>query len=577
MVAFATYFTHQIRYGRETTIEEFREALSRYSRDPLVYLCAAISAILKCWQGGAPGREAHAHIVRSLFEPGNAEELIRGSLSKEDPHFVFHRQQLLFLAKEAILHCPTQGLDPLVQPPGPVGKLFLMANDHLHYGFAQTEDYEQKLLNSLTELIVVGECSGYHAFRNSIARAHLMYSRFGDDLKGDPDYIDLRGRFEKLVEMPIDEFQGLCFSLLSKYFNVDLQSYAKDPNTFFLRQSYFAKTAISIERVDKFVRELSAEPAVLKKVFERQLKGKNDFTLFRSKPLCFVNDRVFCIDVGFLSEKLESGPFWRVHFSLTDKERDSLHRFWGRLFEHYMNWMLRKSIGKNRKVNILHPSPRYQDGTEVCDAIIVCGPAAIFAEYKGATFSAKAKYSGDPLLLKAELERNLIQNERGRPKGIAQLAEAIRRTCRRNDPERINGVDLSNVRAVYPLLVTRDPIGDAFLINEILNIRFRAIPALSRKTVQPRRLTPIVCMAAETVEHLAPYLSDVPFSDIIDNRYKGRRYAGANFFGVDIPILRQMGERENGVLSAAFHEFTEPLTRALFPEEYAKANVEPNR
>ena len=45
---------------------------------------------------------------------------------------------------------------------------------------------------------------------------------------------------------------------------------------------------------------------------------------------------------------------------------------------------------------------------------------------------------------------------------------------------------------------------------------------------------------------------------------------GASFFAVPNPLLQQMGERENRVLNTAFHEFTEPLAKALFPEEYEK-------
>jgi hypothetical protein len=573
VAGFATYFTHGLWYGRESTIEEFRAVLSQFSRDPTVYLCSAINAILKCWRGGAPDVQAHARLLHDFFERDDAERLIRGSQSESEPHFVFHRQQLLFLAKEAILHCPTGGMDPLVQRPGPVGKLFLMANDHLYYGFPSTDTYECKLLNTLTDLVVVGEYSGYHAFRNAIARSHLMYSRFSDELRADPDYSNLRERFGTLIGMAFDEFQGLCFALLWKYFNVDIESYSKDPNTFFVQQSYFAQTAIPVEKVNKLVNELSDTADDFKKVFERRLKGKNDFTLFRVKPLCFVNNHLFCIDVGLLAEKLESGPFWRVHFSLsTDDEKNALHRFWGKLFERYMNWMLSECIGKSNPLNALYPNPKYQDGTEVCDAIILCGSAAVFIEYKGATFTAAAKYSGDPARLGSEVERNLIQNEYGRRKGIGQLAEAIRRTCQKKNPEEIMGPDLSGVRAIYPLLITRDGIGDAFIINELLNVRFNAIPNLSFKTVRPRRLTPLFCMAAETIEQIAPYLGDASLSDIIDGRYKGHRSMGASFFAVPNPLLKQIGDRENRVLNAAFHEFTEPLAKTLFPDEYEKEN-----
>ena len=265
-----------------------------------------------------------------------------------------------------------------------------MANDHLHYGFPQTNDYEQKLWNTLTELVVVGEYSGYHAFRNGIARAHLMYSRFSDELRTDPDYTNIQDRFGTLVGMPIDEFQGLCFGLLWKYFNVSVESYARDPNSLFVQQSFFAQTAISTAKVDNFVDELSTTPDSFKKVFERRLKGKNDFTLFRSKPLCLVSNHLFCIDVGLLAEKLESGPFWRVHFSLsTDEEKQALHRFWGRLFERYMNWVLTESIG--RATDSMHCIPTLSTAMER-----KCATLLSSVDRRQCSLSAKAPHSLRP-------------------------------------------------------------------------------------------------------------------------------------------------------------------------------------
>jgi hypothetical protein len=49
---------------------------------------------------------------------------------------------------------------------------------------------------------------------------------------------------------------------------------------------------------------------------------------------------------------------------------------------------------------------------------------------------------------------------------------------------------------------------------------------------------------------------------------------GANFFGVGIPVLNKFGDRENKILSAAFHDFTEPLVSSLFPDEYARAKAD---
>ncbi|MDP9161535.1 MAG: hypothetical protein M3O09_15050 [Acidobacteriota bacterium] len=575
MERLVTFVTYGLGRDRQSTIQEFRDALSHFSRDHVIYLCSAINAILRCWERGAPELESHAHFLRKYFQPAEAERLIEAS--QNSSQYVFHRQQLLFVAKEAVLHCQEDGgADPLIQPPGPVGMLFLMANDQLN-SEVQTGDYERTLSNALLEFIVTGEYSGHHAFRNGMARAYLMHSRFSDELSADPDFINIGELFGTLVGMSMEEFQSLCFALLWKYENVSVQSYAENVRSLFIQQSYFSQTAVPTANLDKFKEELSATPDDFKNKFAPGLKGKNDFTLFRSKPLCLVGGHLFCIDVGLLAEKLESGPFWRVHSSLPTGKRDALHRFWGKLFERYMNWMLAESIGAKNRTNTLYPNPKYQDGTEVCDAIILCDSAAVFVEYKGATFSARAKYSGDAALLRNEVERNLVENEVGRPKGIGQLAEAIRRTCQRRAPEAIDGIDLSSVRSIYPLLITRDAVGDAYILNEMLRRKFNSIATLSRKMIGPRRLTPPCCMAAQTIEQIAPYLADLSLSDIIDGRYRGRKYLGGSFFAVPNPVLQPLGVRENHVLEAAFKEFAEPMLKSLFPKEYEEQRLKGNR
>ncbi len=60
----------------------------------------------------------------------------------------------------------------------------------------------------------------------------------------------------------------------------------------------------------------------------------------------------------------------------------------------------------------------------MCDAIVVCGAEAAFIEYKGSTFTAYSKYSGDLQALTKEIDKKLVRSERKR-KGLLQLADAI--------------------------------------------------------------------------------------------------------------------------------------------------------
>ena len=573
MAQVATYYSYGLLTGRASTLDEFRTELKKYSRDQIVYLCSAMNVLLRSWFRGAPDNANHEALVRMLLDEATAYQLLMRSAGQET-YFVFHREQLLFVAKEAILSCPAAGLNPLNQPRGAMTRLFLMANDHLYAARPETTDYEKKLLNLLTNLVPSIEYSAPHAFRNAIARSHLMYGRFANELKNEADYINVGEKFRELVGLTPDEFMGLCFGLLSKYMKSTIQSFAASPECLFIADAYFQQTAIGAEQIHKFKKELSATSDELKAAFEKKMAGPSDFTSFRAKPLYPSGDRMFCIDPGFLAEKLETAPFWRTLLSMDDKGRDALLRFSGKVFERYTNWLLAESVGRDNKHNMVVASPQYEsDGSEVCDALMLCGSDAVFIEYKGAFFTAASKYGRSPEKLLQEIEDKLIRNPEGKRKGIEQLADAIRRTCRKAEPERVRGVDLANIKRIFPLLVLRDGIGDAPMMNAFLLNRFDAISTLSSKTVEPKILTPLFCMAADALEYISGFLKDASLSDILDARYRANKGMGAPFLAVDNDVLDPLGEKRNTVLENAFHSFVEPMVKALFPEEFEKQGL----
>jgi hypothetical protein len=566
----ATYYSWGTVTGTPSTLDEFRSELKLFSRDQVVYLCSAINLLLRGWWAGAPDPGAHQLLLSTILGTSVAQRFpLRGVQGQT--LFFFHREQLLFIAKEAILCCPEAGAKVLGQPPGVLDRLFLMASDQLYSPQPETVDIEQKLLNVLTNLIPGLEYSAPHAFRNAMVRAHLMYGRFASELKGDVDYVDIDARFRKLTDLTPDEFMGLCFGMLSKCTNASLQSFATNSASLFLRKDMFQQTAVGDAKISRFWKELSATPDDFKRIFEKKLTGRSDFTLFRSRPLYSTGNSFFCIDPGFLAEKLETGAFWRTFQSVSGKQaRDGFMAFSGRVFERYVNWLMSESVGTGNANNIFFPSPRFEsDGSEVCDGLMLCGSDVVFMEYKGSMFTAVSKYSGNPSRLRAEIEEKLIRSPGGGRKGIEQLAECISRTCRKMEPERILGVDLSRVLRVFPLLILRDGIGDAPMMNAFLNHRFQDTPNLSRKAVRPKVLTPLFCMGADTVEYIAAFLRDASLSDILDARYRGNTGMGGPFLAIKNDVLDSLGEKSSGALDGAFHEFVEPLVKALFPNEAA--------
>lgn len=574
MAGMVTYFSHGLLTGSPSTLADFRSELQRFCRDQTVYLCSSINSLLRSWLH-FPDLAAHDALLKMFFDAATAERFIKASKDPE-PKLVFHRQQMLFIAKEAILCCPETGLNPLNPQPSLLANLLLRANDHFYTPHPAATDLEQKMLNLLVDVIPSFEYSAPRDLRNAIARSHLMYSRFADELKCDSCYMDINARFRRMVNFTSDEFMALCFGLLSKYLEANIQSFVANAASLFVQEEYFQHVAVDADAINRFKKELSATPAELKRVFERKLTGPSDFTLFRAKPLYRSGTRLFCIDPGFLVEKLQTGPFWRtMPSSHSSKEAgDAFIAFWGRVFERYLNWLLTESVGTNNRHNQFFPRPRYEsDGNEVCDGLMLCGSDAVFMEYKGGVFTAKSKYAGDPTTLRAEIEEKLIRNPEGRHKGIEQLAEAIRRTCRRNDAERIVGVELSSVRRVFPLLILGDGIGDTPMINALLNHRFQGTKSLSRKTVRPKALTPLFCMAADTLEYVAAFLEDASLGDILDARYQSNKGMDQPFLGTRNAVLEALGDKGSSVLANVFNEFFEPLVKRLFPEGAAQGTV----
>jgi ferredoxin len=560
-----TYFSHALLHNNEpSTQDEFRASIVPFARDRLVYLTAAISSMLQSWKGDAPDLTAHTAIVSSIFPADQAAKLIAGSKSAE-PHFVFHREQLLFVAKEAIFHCPEQGIDPLTHLKD-LGAMFLMANDHLYTPFPAPKNEEEMLLTRMAQLIPSSEYSGRISFRNRIGRSYLMTTKFLEELKGDADFLDVRQLFEEVVKLTPVEFEALCFATTFRYLQSDFGAFNKDPSIFLLPQAFFVNTGMTQPQLERFRREVSGRGKALKKAYEKRTRGNSDFILFRDKPMFYTeDDHLFCADTGFLIEKLDSGPFWRVHNALkSDAEKEQLHRFWGKSFERYIGWMI--SEYSDGKKNIYIPSPKYKDGDEeVCDGIVVCGTTAVFLEVKGSTFTAQSKYGLDLATLSKELEDKLIQNQAGKSKGVAQLGDAIQKVFSRVKPAKVVEIDLSTIQKVIPVLIVRDGIGNVMMLNALLNLKFQSV--FNRKNVWPHTVTPLCVLSADAFDFLAPYLGEFEFAEIVESRLKGDKSLKGGFLIVENSTLDKAKARENDRLEKAFAEFTNNIISRLFPTE----------
>jgi len=565
MATAATYFPYsELNNGKPSTLNEFRRELGAYARSRILHLCSALNAMLRSEDDDFINQKAHDGLVRAFFEPQVAEHLLR---KDGDVRFVFYRQQILFVAKTAVLICPEEGLVPGQAEFRRLGKIFLMAGDHLPTLQAKPEPLDDKFVFFASHFVPVQEASGFHRFDHKIARSYKMLMECAPKIRnGAGPHLDLADIFEETTKLPLLTFLSLLFGSLARFNKFDPQAFVKDPRSYGLNKTWFATTKIPTESIDRFLALVSTTPAEFRSAYEKANQGPSDFTPFRDRPLFRDGDYLFLIDFAFLAEKFETGPFWIIHNSLPDKpSKDGLHAFWGRVFEKYGCDVLNATADQGR--NVVYESPNFTDmgKGQVCDAIVVCGSSAAFIELKGSTFSSRAKYGGDYLQLKVELDRKLVEDGDGSPKAVLQLKRAIELTCGKDRSEPINDVDLSRVRYVYPVIVTRDDIGSTLGVNAFLQIRFDAV---AQRKQMKKIVTPMFCMNAEDLERLTAYFHDTLFTDLLEAHYRASREHGEYlvnpyFSAGNNAILKEKGIRRPEVHVHSWHELADSAAEHL--------------
>ena len=556
MATFATYIPFsEINGGNASTLDDFHTAVKAFPRIRLLHICSAMNALLRS-ETEPVDKLSHDLLVRELFDPRTAAYLLA---PRDEVRFVFHRQQILFMAKTAITHCvDDMGTIDQAQLPQ-VGRVFLMAGDHLPSLVARPEPLDEKFAFMTAQLLPVQEASGFHRFDHKMARSYTMLSRSAPQLRDHGRFWDIPVLFEAITGLPLPTFQALLVGALARFREIDPRAYAQDPGRYGLHRNWFGSTKIPPSLVELFLNYVSDTPNGFNEAFNKANWGNSDFTPFRDKPLFRDGDSLFLIDFAFLAEKFEAGPFWTVHHSLqTTAERGDLHSFWGHVFERYGCDILRSEC--KPAVNVFSEAPNFVDQTkgQVCDAIVVCGTSAAFIEFKGSTFSSKAKYASDYHLLMSELDGKLVQESDGTPKAVHQLRRAIELAFDKHSPEAVDGIDLRLIDTVFPVIVTRDDVGSVFAINGYLQLKFDL--AINRPGVGVR-VTPVFCLNSEDFERLSAYFTDTPVTELLHAHYRACRVRGdyllTSYFATSgNRILQRLGLRRPEMSIRSWRELT---------------------
>jgi len=179
-------------------------------------------------------------------------------------------------------------------------------------------------------------------------------------------------------------------------------------------------------------------------------------------------------------------------------------------------------------------------------------------EDKGVTFTSAAKYGDNAGILKKEIELKLLGTPSDR-KGLRQLADAIitDSELRRG----IDGVDLSRVTKIFPLLVVRDDVALTPFFGEYLNFRFRKL-IVGKKLL--RKVTPLFIVTADELERIAGHLDCVRLCDILEARWRLEKNLRLPFSAIRNPKMKPANPGPPPIVREGFEILAANAERKLF-------------
>jgi len=568
------YETFEDIFGRKSTWDELLADIRSFRQQSVLWVCATIVTGMQLWSRiDSQPLDVYQQLLSLFFDRSLYSRLIAGYWSSDPRRLVFHRRQVLLIAKLAILHCSGEGIDARANAHR-FGPVLLKANDQFHYGLLADlatanrpitgrEDYAK----IITEMVAVSEHSSPNV-SHLITRSHLMLTRFADELRCDPDFVDVAAEHQKATGLTIQEFEALVFGVHARFGEGLVRKLFSDPGVLPLKDANFATTAVPPDKVRAFVDSLAADTGTMAKELREKDNGPNDFTVFRKFPLVqqYYNLHLITAWCGFLMmdnlfflEKIQNGPYWNANAIHGLK----LRKFWGAVFEKYVNELMRNACAGTKSVFIPDPKPSDDPNVQLCDGIVISGDSMVLMEYKSSMFRADTKYSGNYLALADEIEKKLVHDrEADQRKGVLQLSEAVNKMFGSDLHIALTGVDLNKIKRVYLYIVTLDSIGATIGISPFLNTFLDE--HLDRSTFPRLEIRPLFCSDIETLEDITGFFPSSTLRDILERWFETNPSLATPLLAINLGSLPW---GENQWLRAEWNDIFKQMVRILFPDK----------
>ena len=487
------------KLGYTESLEELTQTLRKFNYRDILITLARINLLLQRSRDFSSDEE----ILKEVFCPdvwfttGDLSDLrgfvdLQGLIDLQG-HIIFNRQSTLrLLIESARVSDPhsTYTLDR-VNARNDLARCYLIANGMLDEGSSapdttsEGEVDKQIIADSISIVEYAINPSPEYRTKFLTVRSAEFLNRLVN-IQDARLGVDANQIFFEATGLTLKDYQHLVFSIFAVYWNcspkeIIRQDPSRDESLFFGPSS----VPDLVPLYEKFLRHTCISIDVLKERAENFPSFKNEFRLWRQYPLVKVSEnQVLCVDFSFLLEKLQSGVFWIIRNQL-EKQRhgdgQKIIALWGDIFEDYTASIIKRGIDDQvPRVENYIIAPKYDQGQkEECTDVIIHGDdTLILLECKAPLLRGESKFSGDFDTLYAELKDKIIEGERpGKARGIKQLRNAIQSLLHSDEVQRrsIEGINISNIKKIYPVLVLSDRMFSVLCMNWFLNLEFQRL------------------------------------------------------------------------------------------------------
>lgn len=409
-----------------------------------------------------------------------------------------------------------------------IGDLTLLCNNYVGGTYLKGDPESVNDIELLIEVLPTWELDNPRKVPYALTRVVRMIKGHlsGDDplvvkLRGD---IGLKPSELRYDDLGIDDYIAVIFGIFAHGRSLDFESIFQNPAQAIIEpKTFFSATNFPQAKLEHFINARSLPlRGFRERITESAGWGKDDFlaaiaseqfatdTLaIKEHPfLQLEDDRALILDIQYVSELLIYGLYWRIVNSLERKQRDVFISLWGRLLELYLFDLFSHFYLEGS--GIFSKEVAYEGGQ--IDALLDLGEDVIIFEFKASLLRDGTKNSRDINLFEDEVKRKFIENEKGKPKALRQLAGAaiaIREGAVRT---------AMKPKHVYPVLVGYEPVLESFFMNTYLQNRFREfVPKKDNEVI----VQPITVMSVDELEKLLPYMQAgaVTWPEVLNERF----------------------------------------------------------